>query len=251
MAQGREAARVGVEQHLVALAGICHQPERPAGAQRQVRHLRPVVDPGDHHAFLAPVELVGLAPLERQRHERRPRRRLAFSLAPRPHEVRHPRVATRVALRLERLVQRLGRAPVGLGPPRIRRQCLPQPVGVRGQLRRRSGPAITPLLHLRLPQPTPHRIARQTRQSRDLAHRLPLAEMHPPNLSYHRHRVHLFGFPAGEKGSRKSEVPGSVLGRHQPRKWVSFGSAATADWLERLRLNNSRRVCTVCIQKDP
>ena len=44
----RETARVGIEQHLVSLAWIRHQPERPARAQLHVRHLRPVVDAAHH-----------------------------------------------------------------------------------------------------------------------------------------------------------------------------------------------------------
>jgi hypothetical protein len=47
-AQRRERARVGIEQHLVALAGIGHQPERPRGAQLHVRDLHPVVDAAHH-----------------------------------------------------------------------------------------------------------------------------------------------------------------------------------------------------------
>ena len=35
-AQRREAACMGVKRHLVALAGVGHQPERPAGAQLHV-----------------------------------------------------------------------------------------------------------------------------------------------------------------------------------------------------------------------
>jgi hypothetical protein len=38
-AQCRKAARVRIEQHLVALAGIGHQLERTAGAQLHVRDL--------------------------------------------------------------------------------------------------------------------------------------------------------------------------------------------------------------------
>ncbi|MDE2154971.1 MAG: hypothetical protein KGJ32_03620, partial [Xanthomonadaceae bacterium] len=35
--------------------------------------------------------------------------------------------------------------------------------------------------------------------------------------------------PAGQKTIRKVGVPGSIFGRHQLEKWVSFGSAATLD----------------------
>ena len=92
-AQRREAARVGIEQHLVALAGIRHQPERAARAQLHVRHLRPVVDAAHHQPFLAPVKLERLAEFERQRDEGGRRPRLARTLAPGTNEVGHPGIA--------------------------------------------------------------------------------------------------------------------------------------------------------------
>ena len=84
-AQRREGARVGIEQHLVALARIGHQPERAAGAQLQVRHLHAPVDAADHQPLFAPVELERFAQCERQRHEGV--RRLAFAPTPVADEV--------------------------------------------------------------------------------------------------------------------------------------------------------------------
>ena len=67
--QRRKPARVGIEQHLVALARVRHQPERAARAQFHMRHLQPAIDSPDHQTLFAPVELEGLAHLERQWYE--------------------------------------------------------------------------------------------------------------------------------------------------------------------------------------
>ena len=60
---------MGIEQHFVALAGVGHQPEGPAGTQFHMRDLHAVVNAAHHHAFFAPVKLEGLAQLELQGHE--------------------------------------------------------------------------------------------------------------------------------------------------------------------------------------
>mmetsp|Transcript_44314 Transcript_44314/g.78330 ORF Transcript_44314/g.78330 Transcript_44314/m.78330 type:complete len:366 (+) Transcript_44314:5222-6319(+) len=117
-AQRLEGACVGVEQHLVALTGIRHEPEGPTGAQLHVRQLHPVVDAADHQTFLAPVELEGLAPLEGQRHEGG-RYRLTLPQPPRADEVGQPAVAAAVAHGLQFGEQSLGGAPLGLGAPRV------------------------------------------------------------------------------------------------------------------------------------
>jgi hypothetical protein len=59
-AERREAAGVGIEQHLMALAGIGDQHEGTAGTQLHVRHQQPPPHPGDDQPFLAPVELEGI-----------------------------------------------------------------------------------------------------------------------------------------------------------------------------------------------
>jgi hypothetical protein len=64
-----ERAGVGVEQHLVALAGVGHKPEGPAEAQLQLRDLHAEVDASHHQALFAAVELERLAELEDQGHE--------------------------------------------------------------------------------------------------------------------------------------------------------------------------------------
>jgi len=101
--QGRGRAGVRVEQHLVALTRVGHQPERPAGAQLQVRDLHAVVDAAHDQALFAPVELEGLAQLEGQGHEGRGGDGLAFTLAPGAHEVGDAAVAAAIAFGLDRV----------------------------------------------------------------------------------------------------------------------------------------------------
>ncbi len=114
-----------IEQHLVTLARIRHQPERPARAQLHVRDLQPVVDASHRQTFFAPVELEGLAQLERQRHEGVRQDGLAGSLSPGSREVSHAAVAAGVARGLDLYIQRPRRAPLLPRPLRVRREGPP------------------------------------------------------------------------------------------------------------------------------
>ena len=138
-AQGSKGTGVGIEQHFMALAGVGHQPEGPAGTQLQVRHLGPVVHPADHDAFFAPVELERLAVLEAQRHERA-RSRLARVGSPEPDEVGQRGVAAPIALRLQLHQQCLGRTPMFAGS-----------VGIGLERRHQRGLERTELARLALP----------------------------------------------------------------------------------------------------
>jgi hypothetical protein len=189
-AQGREAARVGVEQHLVALAGVGHQPEGPAGAQFHVRHLQPLVDAADDQWLFAPVELEGLAEFEAQRHVGVARRRTALGRAPGADVVRQPAVAAGVARGLQLLQQGLGAAPLLLGPPRIGSQRLLQLLDVGRQFGRHRRTAVLGLLGLAQPQVLANRVPRKARRLGNLPHRLLLAVVHPQDLANHGHGDH-------------------------------------------------------------
>ncbi len=225
-AERRERPGVGIEQHLVALAGVGHQPEGPTGAQLHVGDLHPVVDAANHHAFLAPVELEGFAQLEGQRHKSVDRRPLAFALAPRPDEVGHPRVATLIARAPDLGVQRFGRAPLVFGPPRVGLQRLPERVVERRELvGLLSAPVLRWAVHLAV-QPLRNRVAREPCHARNLALRFVLPGMQMPDPANHVHGDHSWS-SAAQKSSRVGRSPGSVLGRHYPHKWLSFRSAPT------------------------
>jgi hypothetical protein len=225
-AQRGERPGVCIEQHLVALARVGHQPERPRGAQLHVRHLHPVVDAAHHHPFLAPVELVGLAQFKGQRDEGVGHRRLAFVLPPGADEVGHPAVAAVVARSLDLGIQRPGRASFVPRAPGVSLQGLPQRIMERRQLARLlAATVLRCTLDLRR-QPLRDRVARQPRDARNLAHRLVLPAVQPPDPANHVHGDHSSS-SAAQKSSRVGCSPGSVLGRHNPQKWLSFRSAPT------------------------
>ena len=189
-AEGGEAARVGVEQHLVALAGIGHQPEGTAGAQFDLRHLQAPVHATDHQRLLAPVKLERLAQCKGERHEGMGRNRLPRPGAPSTDEVGQPRVAARVTGRANLLKQRPGRAPglartMGVGLERLLDR-----LHKRRELGRARRAPVLRLLHLLGAQVLAHRVARQARRPRNLAHRLLLAVVHPPDLANHGHGDH-------------------------------------------------------------
>ena len=121
-AQGCKGARVGVEQHFVALAGVGHDPERTTGAELQMRYLHAPVDTADDQAFFAPVELKCFAQFKLQGYESV--RRLAFASAPVADEVGDTAIATRVTIGLDLCEQILGRAPVSFGAMAVGFECL-------------------------------------------------------------------------------------------------------------------------------
>jgi hypothetical protein len=131
---------VRVEQHLVALARVGHQPEGPdwrtASCARPAAGSRCRRPPG----LFAPVELEGLAELEAQRHEGVGRHRLAFALAPRAHEVGDAAVAAVVARS----------ADLAYSARAVRRSCA-------GAARRPSRPAERFVEGLSLPGISPRR----------------------------------------------------------------------------------------------
>ena len=200
-AKGPEAARVRVEQHLVALRRIGHQPERARRAQLQVRKLDPTVDAADDQTFFAPVELERVAKLEAQRHEGARGADLALLVSPGADVVGQPRVAALVAQGLQLHMQRACRAPLIPRAVPIGLQRLVQRLDERRQLRRHLPTPVPRLGTLRRLQPLLDRVARQTRQPRDLADRLPLPEVHRANLAHHGHGDHS-SFLAAQKSSR-------------------------------------------------
>ena len=186
-----ERPGVRIEQHLVAPAGIGHQPERAARAQLHVGHPQPVVDAADDQPLFAPVELERLAEFERQRHEGVGRYGLAFAQAPRTNEVGDAAVAALVAGRLDLDVQRTRRAPLVLRAVRVGLQRQLERLVVRRKLRRPLTPPVLRLdLHRRL-KPLAHRVARHTRAPGNVAVREMVAVVHPPDLANHVHGDHL------------------------------------------------------------
>lgn len=93
------------------------------------------------------------AELEGQRHEGLDGHRLAFTLAPRTHEVGDAAVAAGVALRLDLRVQRARCAPLMSRAVRVDLERLLDRVVERGELARRIAAPISRLLQHRRLQP--------------------------------------------------------------------------------------------------
>ena len=107
-AKGGEAARVRIEQHLVALARVRHEPERTARAQLHVRELQPPVDATDHEPLFAPVELERFAEFEGEWHEGLAAGDATLLGPPVTDEVREAGVTAFVSGLTDLLDQRLG-----------------------------------------------------------------------------------------------------------------------------------------------
>jgi len=155
-----------------------------------VRRLQPLVDAADDQRLLAPVELEGLAEFEAQRHVGIAHRNTALGRAPGADVVGQPAVAAVVPSGLQLLQQRLGTAPLLLGPTRIGPQRLLQLLDVGRQLGRHRGPAVLGLLGLAQPEVLANRVPRQARRLGNLPHRLLLAVVHPQDLANHHHGDH-------------------------------------------------------------
>ena len=157
-------------------------------------------DAAHHQAFLAPVELVRLAELERQRDEGIDRCTLALALAPRPDEVGHSGIAAVVAAELDLGIQRLGRTPLMLGAPGVGLQrLLERLVEDRELVRLLTSPVLRWAIHFAV-QPLGHRIARQPRDAQYLALRLLLPGMQMPDPANHVHGDHSWS-PAAKKAA--------------------------------------------------
>jgi len=181
---------VGIEQHLVALPRVGHQPEGTTGAQLQVGYLQFVEHAAHQQSLLAPVELEGLTQLETQGHKG-PGGILGALQAPSANEVGHGAIATPVSLGLALCKQCLATAPCALGPVRIRAQGLLQCRHKRREL------AIG-LLALVLRgyvagrlEPLLDRVSGQSRSSANLSVRELVAQLHAPYLANHVHGDHL------------------------------------------------------------
>ena len=150
---------MGVEHHLLALARIGPHEQHPAVAEPDLRHLHRHRDAGDQHHLVAPVELVGLARREAQRHEGRRRRRGSLALPRRPHTAAPRR--SRPRSRARAAPRRSGSASAAPGSPAPRS---PPAAGRAPPATARASAAAAPPLVLELrrpgPQDLPHRVPR-------------------------------------------------------------------------------------------
>jgi len=120
------------------------------------------LDAADDEAFLAPVELESLAPLEAERHEGA--RGVAFAATPFPCEIDDAAVAAGVAVGLDLQEQRLAGAPVLLDAQRVGLEGQFQRGMVGRELGRYSLAMVARRCHDRLiwlPEPLAQRVAGQ------------------------------------------------------------------------------------------
>jgi len=96
-AEEGERLVMGVEDHLLGLAGIGAHEGHPAVAEPDMGDLHGGGHPVHHHDLMAPVELVGFAGVEAQRHVGGGRRR-ALRLRPRRRVAPHGVVSALVSL---------------------------------------------------------------------------------------------------------------------------------------------------------
>ena len=189
-AERLERARVGVEQHLVALAGVGHQPESAAGAQLQMRHLQLVEHPAHQQPFIAPVKLEGFPQLEAQG-DKCLGDGFARQLAPGAGEVGHGAVPAPVALCLDLYKQRLGRAPAVLGSMGIGQEGLRQRFFKGAEFAFAACSAVFGCLAAWRLEPLLDRIARQSGELCNGAVGKFVTQFHAPDLAYHVHGDHL------------------------------------------------------------
>ena len=180
---------VGVEHHLRALSRIGADQEHPAVAQPHVRHLELGRHPRQHHELVAPVELVGLARIEHQRHVRlRHRRRPAPPprLGVAPDRV----VAAAIAEIRQRLEDTLQGQPFALRLGLIGREQSIQLIRPRTQLGSRLGPQVVAECRRIRPDHLAHRVARDLQIPLDRLDRLALDKMLTPNPRNRLHNQH-------------------------------------------------------------
>ncbi len=190
-AEEPEGPLMGVEHHLLGLARVNPDIDRPRRAQPNVGRLHPHRLAGDLDVLMAPVELERLTRRKRQRHERhRPvaRRRLGdFTPARRiaPHRV----IGAVVAFPDQQVPDPRQPQPVPLGQPLVLSQQRLEPFAHRADLRKRLRRALIAKRPLRRPDRLAHHLARQPKVPRNRLDRLArrVLTANPHHCLHHQH----------------------------------------------------------------
>jgi hypothetical protein len=178
-----------VEHHLLGLARVGPHEGHPAVTEPHVGDLDRHGDAVDQHDLMAPVELVGLARIEAQRHERRRRPGAALASPDRgvaPDGV----IAAFVAQATQVLEDPQQRHPLAPAPRSIRAEETLEFLAPRPELRMRLNAALVLERGLLGPQNLPDNLPRQLQLTADLLDRLSLNEMRPANLGDRLHNQH-------------------------------------------------------------
>jgi hypothetical protein len=228
-AEEGERLVVGVEDHLLRLAGIGSDKQHPAVAKPDMGDLHRGGHAVDQNDLMAPVELVGLARIEAERHvgycrgfglRPRPGSRIpahgiiAAAITQGPELLEDPDVGQALALRPPGV---LGQHVVELGSPGPDlRQGLY--IALIGELRRAGANNL------------PHRLPRHPQLTADLLDRFPILKIRPPDL---RNRLHHQHPKLGSRFPRKHVGPpvsgGSLLDADHPNtgSFLHAGSQST------------------------
>jgi hypothetical protein len=180
---------VGIEHHLLGLARVGPDEQHPAVAEPDMRHLHRRGHTVDQHDLMAPVELVGFAGFETQRHIRG-RGRLLFFLGPRCRVTSDGIIPTVIPKRPELFENPDAGQSLALGLAGIRGQHLVERVFPGANLRLRlDGPLVGMLGHPR-PDHLAHRVPRHPQIPADLLDALLLLKIRPPDLRDRHHNQH-------------------------------------------------------------
>jgi len=188
-AEEHEGLVVRIEHHLLRLARIGDQERHAAVAKAEMRHLHLGGDAAHQHVLVAPVELVGFARREAQRHEGvgdagRP------LLPPSPGITPHAVVAAAVAFAAEVVEDPRQPQSVPLRPALVGLQHHLQPADERPELRKRLRGPLVGKLRVAGAQDLPHRIAADAALPADLLDPLAMNEVVPSDLRDSLHPNH-------------------------------------------------------------
>ena len=217
---------VAVEHHLLALSRIRPHERHPAVAEPQVRHLHDRRHALDHDDLVAPVELVGFAGCEAQRHEGRRRRRI-LPAPPSGRVAPHRIIAAGIAETAQLFEDAHQRQPFPAPPRRVRCQKPFQLLPPRPQLRLRLHPPLVSERGLARADHLPHDLPRDLQLSAD---RLDGLALHEVPATYLRDRLHDQHPEPGSRDHRSTLEPhadGVPIGRRSPRQGVLLPRRST------------------------
>jgi len=138
---------MGIEQHLMTLLQIGHQPKSPTERQLDMRHLQTLAQPANDGVLTTPVKLERLTRRKAHRYIGLSLRRMLLELSPLPDKGDHPVITAGVTLRLQGQEHEPAGTPIPLGPVAVRLEPTHQLLFIRVQNTRGSALGILRLDH--------------------------------------------------------------------------------------------------------
>ena len=227
------ALLVRVEHHLLGFAHVGPHERHPAVAEADLRHLHGDRRAVEQDVLVAPVELVGFARREAQRHISR-RRPLALPQGPRLRVTPNIVVAALIAGQPQLLEHALERQPLALGLVDVRRKHRLQRRDERAKLRQRllfaNVLARRRLAARHRPHDVANRIPGELQLPRDRLDLPALHKIRPPNPADRVHRDHPPLDPLRDARTRAifNQGVGSKLRADHPQAGVKIARRCTA-----------------------